>query len=93
MIELTAEDIAYMKEEIDSEVFRTYNGWLKKGRHVLKGEVAALTSEVDGFTVHLFSKDQTGRIKTVGKKKGSVCWEDYYDDDGYNGDIDSSYGW
>ena len=80
------------KEEIDVCTFRTYNGWEKKGRRVLKGEKAALVSQSKGVTIHLFAKYQTTKVR--GKDNYGPGYGDCggYDDYGYDGDVDSLYG-
>lgn len=76
--------------DIDNYVFRTYNGWVKKGRRVLKGETAMLVSNTLDVPIYLFSKGQTTKVKSMddyGPGYGDCSgYDDYgYDDYGYDG--------
>lgn len=89
---MTNEERQEIQDEIDNGVYRTYNGWAKKGRRVLKGESAILVSHTPGMPIYLFSKDQTTKVKgngSYGPDYGDCSGYDAY---GYDGNVDSLYG-
>lgn len=89
---MTNEERQEIREDVDNCVFRTYNGWVKKGRRVLKGETAMLVSNTLDVPIYLFSKDQTTKVKSRGDYGLGYGDCSGYDDYGYDGDVDSLYG-